>query len=254
MLPETPIWLLITVLLLLCGFGAKGGEESSGRTAEILFYVVFIPLVVVLIGVALSAKYGRVLPIEIPSMGEIWKGGVFFSPIFQGLTILLFVFPYLDMPKKSGKRVFFTCMIATLSIGTLVFLSLAVYGDEVLAQKLLPTLQMMERVSFTGIFLSRQDVLLLWFWMASVFLFVSGILFLSTTLCVRLGKKEEEKKRKWLYILMPIVLVIALLPEDLSAAYTWRLKIAPWLNGIFLVLLPISIIGISAIKRRVSRG
>lgn len=67
-------------------------------------------------------------------------------------------------------------------VTVIVLRCLANYGEGMLAAKLLPTLQMLERVSFTGVFLTRQDLLLLWFWMASAVLFLSGVVFFGSLL------------------------------------------------------------------------
>ncbi|WMI81246.1 GerAB/ArcD/ProY family transporter [Anaerotignum sp. MB30-C6] len=250
MLPRTPLWLLVVLVLILCGLAAGQGSECSARAAEILFFVVFVPLVVVLIFVAISTGYSRVLPIQIPNVKNIWGSVGFFGPLFQGLVILLFIFPYLEKRSHSGRRIWVTCMVATVAIAVLVFLSLAVYGTEVLSTKLLPTLQMMERVSFSGIFLGRQDLFLLWIWMVTVFLYVSGLLFFGTDLCTRIFRSKAQKRNGWLFLLIPLLFIVALLPPDMASAYWLRVRVSPWLNGVFLLVLPFVALCFDAIKRR----
>lgn len=63
MLPATPVWVLSLVLLLVAGALAAQGTECRGRTAEILFFLVAIPLLLVLLAVAASTQYARVLPL-----------------------------------------------------------------------------------------------------------------------------------------------------------------------------------------------
>lgn len=250
MLPQTPLWLLIALMLIVCGLAAAKGSECSARAAEILFFVVFIPLVVILIFVAISADYNRVLPIQIPSFKSIWASAPFFGPVFQGLVALLFIFPYLEKRAHSGRRIWFTCLVATITVTVLVFLSLAVYGAEVLSGKLLPTLQMLERVSFSGIFLGRQDLFLLWFWMVTTFLYVSILLFFGTDLCIRMFRGRARKRNRWLFFWIPIVFIVALLPSDMATAYWLRIRVSPWLNGVFLLLLPFLALCIDAMKGR----
>ena len=83
------------------------------------------------------------------------------------------------MKKPVGFAVWKGCLLITAVVTVIVLLCLANYGEGMLTAKLLPTLQMLERVSFTGVFLTRQDLLLLWFWMASAVLFLSGVVFLA---------------------------------------------------------------------------
>ncbi|NCC16640.1 MAG: hypothetical protein EOM28_09875 [Clostridia bacterium] len=250
MLPRTPLWLLIALTLLLCGMTASHGMECNARAAEILFYVVFIPLVLVLIFVAISTGYNRVLPIKMPDLEGIKKSTPYFAPLFQGLVVLLFVFPYLEKRKHSGRRIWLTCLSATAAVSVVVFLSLAVYGTDVLAEKMLPTLQMMERVSFSGIFLGRQDLFLLWLWMVTVFLYVSVILFFGTELCTRVFKSKVQRRKRWLVLWLPLIFVAAVLPKDMATAYWVRVRVAPWLSGIFFIVLPLMMLCIDAIKGR----
>jgi len=250
MLPRTPLWLLVAVVLILCGLAASHGAECGARAAEILFFLVFVPLVVVLIFVAISADYNRILPIQMPNLQSVWGSAPFFGPLFQGLVTLLFIFPYLEKRSHSGRRIWLTYMVATATVTVLVFLSLAVYGTDVLSAKLLPTLQMMERVSFSGIFLGRQDLFLLWIWMVTVFLYVSILLFFGIDLCKRVFRSKAKNCNRWLVFWIPVIFIVALLPQDMSEAYWLRLRVSPWLNGIFLILLPIMMVCIDAIKRR----
>ena len=126
--------------------------------------------------------------------------------------------------------------ITVLTIAAIVFLCLAVYGEGILSEKLLPTLQMLERVSFTGIFLTRQDVLLLWFWMASVCIFLSGIVFYGAVLMADIFRRQEQKR--WRGLWLAGLFFLTFLPQDLSVAYRFRLQFLPWLQLFYLLVLP----------------
>ncbi len=242
MLPATPVWVISPVILAAAGALAAQGMECRGRTAEVLFFFTAIPMLVILLAVAISAEYGRVLPVEFPSLEGLKTGIPALSIVFQGLVFLYFIFPDLKKPQKAQKAVLLSGILSAAVVALIVFLCLAAYGKDVLSQKLLPALQMMERVSFSGIFLTRQDVLLLWFWMASVCVFLSGTLFFGSLLGVRMCRQEERKRKQWLVWILALLFAASFLPENLSAAYELRLKVAPWLNGAYLLILPLSLL------------
>lgn len=237
MLPNTPVWVISLTVLAVAALLAVQGTECRGRAAELLFFAVAIPLVAVLLAVAVSAEYGRVRPVELPSFLGVRDGVFAMSTVFQGLTFLYFVFPEVRKPEKAPEAVARSSAVTTITVALIVFLSLAVYGEGVLAGKLLPTLQMMERVSFTGVFLTRQDVLLLWFWMASVCVFLSGILSYGTVLGMKICRWKNTDRTKWLWFCLLLLFAASFLPENLSAAYRLRLRVAPWLNLLYLVIL-----------------
>lgn len=238
MLPTTPVWAISLVVLAVAGSLAAQGTECRGRMAEILFFLVAIPLAVILLAVAISSKYHRILPLELPSVSEIGSGIAAMSIVFQGLTFLYFIYPDLKRPARSRSAVLKSSALTGLVVTAMVFLCLAVYGESILSEKLLPSLQMMERVSFTGVFLTRQDVLLLWFWMASVSVFLSGTLFFGSLLGVQMFRQQETKRKTWLWVWLAAVFAASFLPENLSTAYHLRMRIAPFFNLIYLVIVP----------------
>ena len=242
MLPNTPVWVLSLVILAVAGALAAQGAECRGRAAEVLFFVVAVPLLLILAAVAVSAEYGRIRPVELPGLGDITGGIGAVSLVFQGLPFLYFVFPYLQKKEKTSAAVGISSLLTAGILTGIVLLCLAVYGEGVLAEKLLPALQMMERVSFTGVFLTRQDVLLLWFWMASVCIFLSGVVFYGSGLGARLCRQKKESRNGWFWGCLAALFLLSLLPEDLSMAYRLRLQAVPWLNLAYLVVLPAALL------------
>ena len=237
MLPTTPVWVLSLVVLLVAGALAAQGTECRGRTAEILFFWVAIPLGLVLLAVAISTQYQRILPLKLPSLSGLGASMGRVSVVFQGLIFLYFIYP--DLKKTPRRAVWKTCTVTAVVLAGMVLLCLANYGEVALCEKLLPTLQMLERVSFTGLFLTRQDVLLLWFWMASAVLFLSGVVFFGSLLGTQLCRQAERKRRLWLWVVLGLLFAASLLPESLAEANRWRQTAAPWLNFAYLLCLPV---------------
>ena len=176
----------------------------------------------VLLAVAASTQYARVLPLALPSPSGIGAGLAEMSIVCRGLVFLYFIYP--DLKKPVGFAVWKACLLITAVVTVIVLLCLANYGEGMLAAKLLPTLQMLERVSFTGVFLTRQDLLLLWFWMASAVLFLSGVVFFGSLLGTQLCRQAEKKRKLWLWVVL---------------AALFALSFLPWLNLAYLVGLPV---------------
>lgn len=248
MLPKTPLALIITLFVGLSAYGALGGMESAGRLAELFVYFVLIPFLIILACVTLSTDFSRIIWTT-PDLENTWQAGVFFAPIFQGLTLILFIFPYLQHDKGKKLMIGVPFILFLFLLALVLSLGLAIFGENLLAEKLYPTLQILERVSFQGIFLSRQDVFFIWFWFASIFLYVSGMLFFSSTIFVRLSSKVEKISKKYLYIMSIILFLFAYLPKDLSTVYDIRYFYVPWFNGIIFVILPLLMLLIHTIKR-----
>lgn len=239
MLPHTPSWLLLVVILLLATFGVARGIEGQVRTAEILFFFVFVPFVLLLVAVGFSVQEAYFLPVTMPDLTQMRKGAAMVQPLFQAMLFLLFVSPFLQKPKQAKKSVAIALLLITVLLSVVTFLCLSIYGAETLSQKIFPTLQMVERIGLSGIFLSRQDILLLWFWFVSVFLYISGVLFFGSIGAERLCCKGERKRRYWMLLWVPVLLVGAMLPKDMASAYAFRNFIQPFVSAVYMGIFPI---------------
>lgn len=245
MLPKTPIWVIVSVVTFISFYCKIGGIEANARLAEILTFFVFVPLIIVIIGVALSVDFYRIMPINTPSLKELWQGGNDFATVFQGFFLLLFIFPFVKNNDKNNMFTIFTVLCYGIFVSIMVMLCTAIYGGELLKEKLFPTLQMLERISFQAFFLTRQDSLVIWFWFASTILFSSGMMLFSDISRKRLNEYNKNQS-----IIIPvIVFIFAILPRDLSAVYEMKREIVPWINALFLLILPIIILIIYYGKR-----
>ena len=253
MLPHTPLWLMVGTLLALSAFGVARGIEGQARGAEILFFFVFPPFVLLLFAVALTAGEAYFLPVQLPKLDGLRRGAAYVQPLFQAMIFLLFLPPFLEKPEKGQKSLFAVCLLTTFLMTAATFLCLTVYGAESLSHKIFPTVQVMERVRFSGIFLGRQDILLLWFWMVSAFLYVSGALFFGSVCCVRLCRQTGQGRRYWLLLWVPLLFFGAMIPQDLAAAYDFRNKIQPIFSALTTALLPLLVLGVRIVKERGKR-
>ena len=234
MLPETPVWVLSLMLLLTAAALAVQGAECRGRMAEIAFLIVFLPLGVLLGVILVSTHYRRLLPLRTVSVAEGFPLFPLFGVLFQGLTLLYFIFPFLKKRKGLGRAAAKSCLFFTGLVTLIVLLSLAVFGES-LSGKTLPALQMLEHLSFRGVFLIRQDVLRLWFFTASVTMYLSGVLcggsFLGRVFVKRGGRKH-------LLCWIAALFLLSCIPRDAADAMAVRQGLSVWLNGLYLVLLP----------------
>lgn len=136
MLPHTPLWLMVGTLLALSAFGVARGIEGQARGAEILFFFVFPPFVLLLFAVALTAGEAYFLPVQLPKLDGLRRGAAYVQPLFQAMIFLLFLPPFLEKPEKGQKSLFAVCLLTTFLMTAATFLCLTVYGAESLSHKI----------------------------------------------------------------------------------------------------------------------
>ena len=109
---------------------------------------------------------------------------------------------------------------------------------------------MMDSLQMPGSFLDRQDIFMLWFWVASIFASVSAAFFFSTILLERVQKNHKIPARKWIFIIMIIVYAVAVLPQDIASTYDY-MKVLKQYGGVFYILiLPVLLLILDNLKRR----
>ena len=85
MLPDTPLEVIILVLLLSVAYLAKSGIEAVVRMGEILAYFIFIPLVIILLFMSVQMDYREIMPFFQTNIRSVCYGtgiiSLWFMPI-----------------------------------------------------------------------------------------------------------------------------------------------------------------------------
>lgn len=250
MLFRTPILITVGAMALVCTCVAAYGYECRARTAEILFIFVFLPLVIILFIAAFSVDYNNLRPMFIHTTNDYWRGSLTTLYSFQGLELLLLVFPYLNKPQEARKSVMTAGILIGIFMTIVTVLTIAIFGEASVTSKLYPVLQMLDSIDFPGAFLDRQDVFMLWFWVASVFASVSAALFFSMIVFSRIFQKNHTGNRKWLFVIVPIFLWVAVAPSSAAKATEWLEAVKLYPGEFYILLLPVILLFIDIVKGR----
>lgn len=174
LLPQTPIWALSGVLVLLAWIFARTELEGVARAAEICGMVVFLFFIFTFLFAAAQALPMGQMP-DWPQQMPRSRALVLFPSL-----LLLFFLPGRTV-SVSKRGLFFLYLAVGIALSAICWLCLAFFGTMGTAGRLLPTISALGRVSGTGLFLSGTEGLLLFVWM-------SGSMFFSG-LCLHFGTR-----------------------------------------------------------------
>lgn len=251
MLFRTPIFVTALAMLLICGYVSAIGYECRARTGEILFVFVFVPFLILMLLAVFTADYSNLRPVLSHSTSDIAKGAWYTILSFQGLEFLFLVFPYLQRPKKAKRGMLEAGFIIAFFMTLITLLTIAVFGQYSVVNKLFPVLQMMDSLQLPGSFLDRQDIFMLWFWVVSIFASVSAALFFVTILFERMQQNRNKKipARKWMIFVMVIVFLVAVLPQDVASTHEYMEILKKYGGTFYILILPVVLLIIDNIKR-----
>lgn len=234
-LTEMPEKVIAALMILTALYSVLKGIETRGRLGELLFWVVLIPIVIVVILSAAQIVPDRIFPMTADHTGEILNGALLTAAVFGIFEFLLFAMPYV----RGRQRAFhFWAWAAAVAAALTVLIYVAcigVFSVEGAEAEHWPTVILMQVIRFPGYFLSRQDGLMLAFWMGSVFMLLSGYIFYTDELTKQLFPKKYFKGTMILWLVLVYGLFWLIKDYGKFEAVYWRAMIFAGMPGSLLI-------------------
>ena len=247
---EFPTALL--VILLLAFYGASAGMEARARVYELLFWVLVLPLVVMLL---LCVRQVQVMQ-WFPLLGDAdpiswswfldgtWQCFAAFLP----LTFLLFLIPHVQDKKKAGRAAMGAVLYNGVALVIIYLILLGIFGSGALEKEQYPIITLMGMVKIPGDFIKRLDAVMVGVWFLTLYALIGTALDYGMVIARRAltkwdgsrGSKADRKgKNIWYAVITVLVYAIAYgfyrMPQlQLAAAKVFYLVGVP-----FVVLIPV---------------
>ena len=220
-----PKWLVIAGMMLVLIYGSTKGIEVRARLSEILFYLILIPIILIGLFSIPEGDIFRLLAFSETSVSGIVEGILVTWVLMAPVEWMLYIAP--ENPNEKPFRVFAWALGIGGGLAALIYaLCVTVMTVEGMAGERWPTVILMQIVRIPGGFLSRQDGLMLSFWIFAMFISLSGAL--SHT--VELWGIREAKVNRWKVWAFALV----------GAALSWRLGTERRFLNIYFIWMLIS--------------
>lgn len=176
--------LLLILILAVAVYAIRAGIESRARVYEILFWVLFVPLFLLLWIAASDTTTEYLGPFWVTSFSNIvWSG----TCVFQYLTpvfLILFFPAYVrkDAQKKMVGAVYAALWVAVAVFVVFYLILLGSFGDKAMTNMRYPALTLMSNIHLRGSFLKRLDAFLLAIWFFTLFALINVFLFYAEQL------------------------------------------------------------------------
>lgn len=234
LLKEESFWLVGILVLLLAGYAILEGMEAQARIFEIMFWILLIPLIIMLVLTVKDVNPDYWTPVFNSSWLNILKGtGV----VFLFYMLEFFVLFFLPYENKAGQSITGARKVlhATAILNTVIYLILlGVFGRNALQNMQYPVVTLMSMIKLPGGFFERQDSFMVAIWFFSLFALMSSGMSHGNEIITGLIKKNGKKR----YVLMTMILTFAVA----AAFYKSAAGITLFEEYIFIIGLPIIII------------
>ncbi|MCD8217123.1 MAG: spore germination protein [Clostridiales bacterium] len=187
----------ILITLAAAGvFGLRKGLESRIRIYEVLFWILLVPLAIILVIACVSVRPVYWLNTAY-TMEGFWKScGISFL-FFSLSSLLLFFKPHCNPPQKAAKSARCSILIALALNAAVYLILLGIFQDRLLAQLEFPVILLMAVVKLPGGFFERQDAFMVGIWFFCLFaLFHSALFYGNEMIRSVLPRGREQNSGK----------------------------------------------------------
>jgi Spore germination protein. len=191
LLQEVKLDIILITGILVCAYGATGKAEGVGRTTEVLYKIILIPLAIMFCLAIPNLKLEHIISDNGQNMKNVLGNGLLIFSIFSEMSILLFTAQYIENKEKLKSKVVQAFMITGLSIVIVYITCLGMFGNQSMRFLQWPMVSLMSSVVIPGGFLNRWDIIFLSLIILSLFISIAGgLLYMSimTKDIVRKGK------------------------------------------------------------------
>ena len=251
--PETPLFIVNALLIIVVVYAVRKGIEVLGRTGELLFTIMYLLAVTGFILIVISGliDVNNLKPILgegiLPVIKAAFTETLYFP--FGETVVFAMIFPYLNNSRKARIAGLTAIGLSGINLTLVMLMNISVLGVNLTSRApfpLLATIQMIQVAEF----IERLDI----FFMLALIIggfFKIGIFFYAVVTGVANLFSIESHTR----LCYPMALVVLLLSITMASSFAEHVKegykFVPMLLHLpFQVFFPIILLVIAMIKRR----
>lgn len=192
-----PKVMIVIGMALILVYGTVKGIEIRARLSEIFFYIALVPIVLIGLFSLPEADWSQLFAGTDLSLTGVFQGALVTWVLMAPVEWLL----YIDSSgsfRNPFKIFSWSIGIGGILIMLIYILCVTVLSVPGMAAERWPTVILMQIVRIPGGFLSRQDGLMLSFWIFAMFISLSGALSHTSNLLW----SGREKSKKWCVLLL----------------------------------------------------
>ncbi|MCQ6559508.1 GerAB/ArcD/ProY family transporter [Paenibacillus mendelii] len=248
MMPETPIWSIHALLLLILVSSVRSGLEPIARTGEI-----FLPMFILFFAALIILNLPEVKLIHLkPYLGEgiipPIQGSIYLAAFsFSELIALAMVLPSVRPGKHLSRDFLLAALFGGFSILAVIFGTILVLGQYITAHQYYPAYALAKKINI-GQFLERVEAMFAVIWIISTY-FKCTIYFYA----LNAGTTQLFKLRDNRALTLPLGIVLfgtayAISPSEIYYSDAIK-KYWPFMDLTFSMVFPLALIAVYSLRK-----
>ncbi|MEV5028305.1 GerAB/ArcD/ProY family transporter [Paenibacillus sp. LPE1-1-1.1] len=252
-LPETPIESFTILFAGIVVMGLRLGLEVIARAAEILFPWFLLLFFVTTLFLLPEIEIQKIQPVFEGGIRPIMKGVLTFASIASlPLVILLMIFPaFLNNQKDAEKAFIIGALLGGVFVIIITFLSISILGVDFSERNMYPSYALAKKIN-VGNFIQRVEILVAGMWFLTIFF--KTVLY-SYSFLKGLAQIFGVKEYRPLALPYGMILVVYSLVVYPNVTYMMDFDSKIWTPYALTIglLLPLSILGVGLLRKKVSK-
>lgn len=246
MLPNTPVNVIGISMILLSAYVAAKGYEARARAAEILIFIVLLPLAILFIIAMFDIDLSNMMPVLVAEPTELLMGGKSALLAFSNIQLLMLAYPYLCKLEGAKRSMIQTVAFIGAIFTIITVITIAQFGSADVQNQVWAVIEMMLLIQLPGSFIERQDALMMSFWIISVFAIVNAGLFFTSMILKDVFNKGKQSG--YILCVIPVVFLISVLPDSVLEIYTYKTGLETYLSLAFMFAVPLVLLIVAKIR------
>ncbi|WP_027623646.1 GerAB/ArcD/ProY family transporter [Clostridium lundense] len=237
LLEKTPTEFIFVVTILAGTYLVRGEIDNLIKFNEISFWLMFIPVILVLVLSVYDADFTNILPILNSPPNNYVKGTIAGVNRFAGFQILLLIIPFLKDKKNVAKVAFKSMLFITVFYAAVFILVVSVFGKNQTKILLWPVITMIKYINIPGSFIERWEGIIMSIWVIFYFTTFTNHYYFAADLLKKVLKLKDIKLSS--AIIVPFIYLIALYPNNVAEVYSLGTRYGNIFFLINLIIIPV---------------
>ncbi|MBU5590290.1 spore germination protein [Clostridium sp. MSJ-4] len=248
LLEKTPTEFLIIATILVAAYIIRVGLSNLVRFNEVSFFIMFIPVVFILIVLLKGSDFTNLLPVFQNKPIEYIKALSQSLLSFAGIEILFLLLPFVKNKCTANKASIKAIGFTTVFYGIINIFCIAILSREETKKLLWPTISMITSIDIPGLFVERWEGVVMALWILFFFTTFINSYYFSCDIIKNTFKLQDI--RLSILISMPLIYIMALFPKNLYVVRFFTKYILRPLIVLTAIVLPLLFYFIGKVKLR----
>lgn len=225
-LENTPMSVIIFLMLATAMYLAMHEAEVIARVNELLFPLIVIPVLLLTLISFQNARWNNLLPLFPVDWQAFFISLLATSVFYKGFEMML-VLSAFTQPIPAARRAQFIGIGIPALLNTLITIAaIAVFSFEELDRLMWPTLELATSTEIPGLIFERVEAAYLAVWVAAIFTTISNFYFVAAKI---LQETFRIRHHQWIVLgLFPPLLWLSNLPVNVHQVFQWLEILSYW--------------------------